>query len=501
MFAGESLSCMSRVAIIGAGLGGLSAASQLIANGYDVTIFERESNVGGRARRVTAQTPKGEYLTEIGPTVFTMLDVARIPFETLGIDMDKRVEMIKVDPSYRGIFADGSSLDWSADKETRFQRITSLAGTDQAQGFEDYVSWLEKLVKVEYDKFVAKNFDSVFDLLKTPGALARLLQMGAFSHMDKRVGKFISDPRLISMSTFQALYAGVTPSQALAVYCIISYMDLVQGVYYPKGGMCAYGEALADAMRDSGVKIHLETNVSKVETLRSGAHRIHSGNANEDFDAVICNADLAYAYPEIFESDMPRRIRNGRYSPSCLVYVVGGSASSHLSNAHHTIHFSKDDKTSFDQLVKTKTMMTNPSFLVSRPTASDPTISPDGTDVFYLLEPCPHLDSQVEFEKNRELHIERMRGHLTKAGIELSRVDCEIFIDPNDWEQQRMFRGTPFSLAHTFFQSGPFRPKNRIKSKPGLFFCGTGTTPGVGIPMVIESGRLSAEVAHKYLVG
>jgi len=490
---------MASVAVIGAGLGGLSCAAHLIGAGHDVTIFEKESSPGGRARRITKNTSSGEYLTEIGPTVFTMLDIAELPFDALDLKMAEHVDMIPVSPSYRGVFRDGSHIDWPHDPNNIFEAIENFAGTSQAEGFDDYVKWLEKLVKVEYDNFVAKNFSSPIDLMDSPGALIKLLQMGAFSKMDKKVSQFISDPRLLSMSTFQALYAGVTPAQALAVYCIISYMDLVQGVFYPKGGMSTYGEALADQIASSGATIHYNATVESVKQLGRNSIEIVSGKQGNIFDAVVSNADLPYSFPQIFDEEMPKKLKRAKYSPSCLIYVVGGKSSVQTGGPHHTICFSGDDNRSYDELVSGKTMMTDPSFLISNPNQTDPSISPEGTNVFYVLEPCPHLDSKTDFNNLRDMHIERMRGHLVKSGVQLERIDAEIFIDPLDWDNSGMFKGTPFSLAHTFFQSGPFRPSNEHKKREGVFFCGTGTTPGVGIPMVIESGRLASEKVNIYL--
>lgn len=490
---------VAAIGIVGAGIGGLSAASSLVGAGHDVTIFEKESSPGGRARRVSQDTAFGNYLTEVGPTVFTMLDVAQLPFETLDSKMDDFVSMIRVDPNYRGQFADGTHLDWPADPNIRFEVLTEFAGEKDADGFEQYVTWLEKLFVVEYENFIARNFGSPLDLLKTPGALVQLVKMGAFSKMDRKVQSFISDPRLISMSTFQSLYAGVTPSQALAIYCIISYMDLVQGVYYPKGGMCSYGEGLADALTHAGAKIHYDTPVQEIRTARGGNHEIMTSSSSEVFDAVICNADLAYAYPEILGEPMPKKVERGLYSPSCLVFVVGGVTKSLKRKAHHEIHFSSNDEKGFKELVESRSMMSDPSFLISSPCVSDPEITPEGSDVFYVLEPCPNLSSQVGFEGQREFHVDRMKGHLSQAGVVFDRIDCELVYDPNDWDGQRMYQGTPFSMAHTFFQSGPFRPKNKVKKRPGLVLCGTGTTPGVGIPMVIESGRLAAKAINDYL--
>jgi phytoene desaturase len=488
---------MSHIGIIGAGLGGLSSAAHLLSQGHQVTIFEQGAYPGGRAAKTLLDTPAGQYLTECGPTVFTMLDTARVPFEALGETMERHVDMIRVDPGYQGRFSDGSVLNWPGHSDGIHKAIASFAGHKEAEGFDDYVQWLEKLVRIEYEPFIAQNFASPLDLMKSPLSLLRLVSMGAFRKMENQVREFIMDERLISMSTFQALYAGVTPHEALAVYCIISYMDLVQGVFYPRGGMHKYAEALAEQCENHGAKINYNTRITQVQTTNGGVE-VQSDGSAEHFDAVICNADLPIAYPKIFGLPVPRRVENAKYSPSCLLYVVGGSATSRRE-AHHTITFARNSKYGFSDLVKDRKMMRDPSFLVSQPTITDPSIAPEGTDVFYVLEPSPHLDSKVDFEDQREAHIERMRGHLAKSGVSFDRTDCEIFIDPTDWERQEMYKGTPFSMAHTFMQSGPFRAKNAVKELPGVFLTGTGTTPGVGIPMVIESGKLAAERVEQFI--
>ncbi len=488
---------MANIAVIGAGIGGLSATAHLLSQGHEVTVFERDSHPGGRSAKRVFNTAHGEYLLECGPAVFTMLETGKMPFVELGQKLEDHVEMIKVDPAYQGRFGDGSVLDWPGNRQDIHQAISQFVSPREAAGFGKYTKWLEKLVEIEYDKFIAANFHKPTDIIKNPISLMRLLQMGAFKKMDKKVRDFLVDERLIAMSTFQALYAGVSPEEALAVYCIISYMDLVEGVYYPKGGMHKYPQALADACSDAGAKFNYDMKVERVSKTSNGIE-VKANSMSDNYDSVICNADLAYAYPQIFGMDMPKKVEKGKYSPSCMLYVVGGKATS-KKEAHHTIHFARNSKYGFNDLVKRRQIMKDPSFLISNPTLTDPTISPEGTDVFYVLEPSPHLDSQVDFAYNREAHQERLKGLLTKGGVTFDRIDCEVFIDPVDWEAQGMYQGTPFSMAHTFFQSGPFRPTNAVKQIPGLFLCGTGTTPGVGIPMVIESGKLAAEKASMFL--
>lgn len=486
-----------KVAVLGAGLGGLSAAAHLASYGYDVTIFEKESSPGGRARRTSIEVGSESFNLDCGPTVFTMLDIARIPFEALGENMNDWVEMKNVNPSYRGVFADGTELNWPSANEKLDQVISDFAGIDEVIGFKKYEKWLNRLYEVEYEPFIAKNYNSVIDLLKQAKPLSMLFFMGAFRKMDKKTKAYLSDERLQLMLTFQSLYAGVTPDQALAIYSIISYMDLIKGVYYPEGGMCAYPERLADACKSAGVKIEYNSEISKVIKQNSKCEIQTNGTA-EIFDAVISNADLPCSYPEIFDLEMPKSVSKGKYSPSCLLYVVGGTFEKKSELAHHNIYFSKNSQKSFDELIKEQTLMSDPSILISNPTYTDKTIAPANKDIFYVLEPSPNLNSNDHFSDSEGIK-QRMKSHLKKAGIGVTQLDCEVLLTPNEWEKQGFYKGTPFSLAHTFLQSGPFRPKNEVKQIPGLFLCGTGTTPGVGIPMVIESGRLAAEKARAYL--
>lgn len=487
------LSNSKKVAVIGAGLGGLSSTAHLLSLGYDVTVFESYSNPGGRARKIV----KDGFPLECGPTVFTMLDVASQPFEALNTTLDKNVNMLSVDPSYRAVFSDDSSILWPNNKEEIHSTISTFSSEEEADRFDVYVKWLKKLVDVEYDAFIARNFTSPVNMIKNTKQLLQLLQMGAFQKMDKVVGKFLKDQRLIDLCSFQSLYAGVTPQQALGVYCVISYMDLIQGVYAPEGGMSQYPEALAATCINAGAKIHYDANVDSI-SKQNNQYKINVNSSSELFDAVVCNADLPMAYPEIFGIEAPKKATEGKYSPSCLLYVVGAKSKLSPDTAHHNIHFSSSTNAAFRDLVDKKVMMDDPSYLVSIPTVTDPSLCADDSNIFYVLEPCPNLDSKEDFADNRQFHKQRMQEHLKNGGYDISSIECEIMLDPLDWQNQKLYKGTPFSLSHTFMQSGPYRLKNYNKALPGVFFAGTATTPGVGIPMVIESGRLSALKVKDY---
>lgn len=329
---------LKKVAVIGAGLGGLSASANLISLGFDVTVFESYSSPGGRARRILKENNGIIYPLECGPTVFTMLDIANQPFESLDQTLSQNVNMLKVDPSYRAVFRDKTEILWPHNRNNIHETISTFSSEEEADRFDIYVKWLKKLVDVEFDTFIARNFTSPLNMAKNIKELYALLSMGAFSKMDKVVNRHLTDSRLIDLCSFQSLYAGVTPKQALGVYCVISYMDLIEGVYAPQGGMSAYPEALATACIESGAKIHYDQKVNSIHK-KNDKYEVLSNGSSEMFDAIVCNADLPMAYPEIFGIEPPKKASKGKYSPSCLLYVIGAKSKLSKNTAHHNIHF------------------------------------------------------------------------------------------------------------------------------------------------------------------
>jgi phytoene desaturase len=488
-----------RTIVIGAGLAGLSAACYLVGGGHDVVVLEREPLVGGRSNRLDL----GGFRFDTGPVVMTMPELLHDPIRAAGSDPERLLTMHRLDPAYRAVYHDGSELEISADMAVLRARIESDFGAENAAGFDRYIAWLEELYHVEFEPFINTNLDSALDLVRKPALAARLLRLGGLRSLDRAVSSFFTDDRLTKIFSFQALYAGVSPADARAVLAVITYMDTVRGVFYPEGGMHAIPRAMQQAAEDGGAEFHTGVTVETILRRSDGAvagvltadgERLHA-------DAVVTTLDLPVAYDRLLpDVPAPRRLRTGAYSPSAVVWHVGATGRPGPHVRHHNIHFGRQWSESFEALIGQGTLMPDPSRLVTVPSVSDPGAAPEGGTAMYVLEPVPHTGAGIDWTSEGPALRERLYAMLEAGGYPTD-IEVEALVTPADWESMGMHLGTPFALAHTFFQSGPFRPPNHERRVPGLVFAGSGTTPGVGIPMVLISGRLAAERVDDYARG
>ncbi len=479
-----------RVVVVGAGLGGLSAALRLAGAGREVVVLERESGPGGRAGRIS----DGGYQLDTGPTVLTMPDLIADAFACVGEDLADWLTLLPLDPVYRAHFPDGSTLDVHSDVERMADEVTRVCGPAEAAGYRRYVEFVTSLYRLEMTGFIDRNLDSPFDLLRP--SLARLAALGAFRRLAPKVASYLSDPRMQRVMSFQSMYAGLSPYDALAVYAVISYMDSVAGVVAPVGGMHAVPLALAAAAEKHGVELRYDVTVTSVDVVNGRACGVVTSDGERvPADVVVLNPDLPIAYRDLLPpSATPRRVRSLTYSPSCFL-LLAGSTASYAGAGHHNIHFGRSWRRVFDELITERRLMSDPSVLVTVPTKTDASLAPDGRHVYYVLVPTPNLSSAVDWRSVGAAYRDSVVAHLETIGYVGfgDAVEVEHVTTPLDWADRGMAGGTPFAAAHTFGQSGPFRPSNLAARVDGVVFCGSGTQPGVGVPMVLLSGRLAAE--------
>jgi phytoene desaturase len=482
-----------RVVVIGAGLGGLSATAHLVGAGHDVTVLERASIPGGRAGLVVG---KG-YRLDNGPTVLTMPELLEQAFQAAGAEMADFVTIKPVDPMYRAVYEDGSELRVWHGRERMTQEIAEVCGGHDAEAFGRFCDWLHRLYHAEMPHYIDANFDSVLDLARPVRAAAEILRLGGLRKLSSVVRRHFDDERLQRIFSFQSMYAGLAPYEALAIYAVITYMDSVRGVFFPEGGMHAMATGLADAVTKAGATIRYDATVTRI-LLASGTQgrvvgvELASGERIAA-DAVVCNPDLPVAYRTLLPGlPSPRAARRGKYSPSCFLWVAGVKGLPPAGAAHHNIHFGRDWDGAFEAIIKRGELMPDPSILVTLHSLDSPDVAPEGCTSLYVLEPTPNLDGRIDWAAERERFEADLRQRVAALGYPTD-VEVEQVWDPLDWEREGMERGTPFALAHTLFQTAAFRPGNLDRRAPGLVFVGSSTLPGVGVPMVLVSGRLAAE--------
>jgi len=499
------------VVVVGAGLAGLSAAMHLSGAGRRVTVLEAEPAPGGRAARVSLPaTGGGTYHLDTGPTVLTMPDLFADCFAALGEQLSDWVTLRPLNPAYRAQFADGTALSVTNDVTAMTERIRIFSGSNgshDADGYQRYVEFVTRLYRLQMRDFIDRNFDSPIDLVGS--SLATLVALRGFSRLAPTVARYFRDERLQRVFSFQAMYAGVSPARALAIYSVISYMDLVEGVFYPVGGMNALPTAMEAAARKAGVEFVFDTKVTavawsgdRVTGLRSLDGRTWSP------DAVVMTPDRPAALELLgrtpHRSMVGRRSVTGRhsaaggpdrtqYSPSCVV-LAAGVKKTWPGAAHHTMNFGHAWSQVFDDLDAGR-LMRDPSYLVSLPSITDPGLAPAGHSSAYVLFPAPNLDhaQPVDWAKVRGPYREHMLKTVENSGYQgfADAIEAELLITPHDWADRGLGAGTPFAAAHTFGQTGPFRSPNAMGDN--VVFAGSSTTPGVGVPMVLISGRLAAE--------
>lgn len=479
-----------RIVVVGAGLAGLATALRLRGAGREVTVVERAAGPGGRAGRVE----RGGYALDTGPSVFTAPEILADTLGAVGEKLEERLDLVPLETTYRAQFGDGSQLDVHADPEAFAAEVAALCGPDEAAALRRYLADLTELYRLQLGTFIDRNLDSPLDLLRPE--LWRLARRGGFGRLSSHVGRYFADDRLRRLFSFQSLYAGVSPFRAIAAYAVIAQLDIGAGVWHPMGGIAAIPKALADAATEAGVDFRYGAAVDQLETSGGRVTAVRTGGERLPADAVVVTTDQPHTLvPGL------RPPRRPAYSPSCVALHLGVRAEL-ADQAHHTISFGNSWRGVFDELTRDGRPMTDPSLLVSMPSRTDRSLTPDGAQVLSIVAPTPNLDRRSGGNpdldwtaigpryRDEVLTTLEDRGWTGLTGA----IEVEEMATPRDWAAQGMAAGTPFALAHTFGQTGPFRPPTLPRSGPeNVVLAGSSVQPGVGVPMVLISGRLAAE--------
>ncbi len=495
----SSLKSGKRVIIIGAGPGGLSAGMLLASKGYSVDIFEKEDRVGGR----NSYFKLGDYVFDIGPTFLMMKDVLENIFEKSGKRLEDFVETVKLDPMYRLKFADGRELYPSPDREKMKQTMENFS----PGSFSGYLKYLER-ESVKYDRLIpclSIPYGKISDFF-SKNLLRALPYLDAHLSLYGVLTRYFDDPDIRIAFTFQAKYIGMSPWTAPGLFSIISYIEHGGGIYHVTGGLNRLSHGMAEACKESGGNIHLNSPVKELIVENKTAKGVMLENGKiKNADYVIINADFAHAMTNIVDKKSRRKWSDEKLAGmdySCSTFMLYLGVNKEFKDIpHHSIIFADDYKKNIDEITELKTLSEDFSFYVQNASVSDTTLAPEGKSTIYVLVPVPNKKGAVDWSREKQnLRNKIINALETRGGYtDLSKnIEEEKIVTPDDWvNEHSVYLGATFNLAHSIKQMLYFRPHNEFEEFKNCYLVGGGTHPGSGLPTIYESGKISAELIMK----
>ena len=484
-----------RVGIVGAGPGGLAAGCLLQARGFAVEIFEALDKPGGR----NGELEVDGFKFDIGPTFFLMPDILKGIFDSCGSNMESYVDLKEVDPFYVLKYEDGSELRPCFKAEETAKEISKFSRHDAIR-FLNFKRAQKKKFQAIFPS-LQKAFHGPADLLDREVFRALpFLNLG--SVYDELAGSF-EDERVRLAFTFQAKYLGMSPFECPSLFSILSHIEHDQGVWHPIGGCNKITLGLSRLFEDLGGTLHLSCPVKKVITDQRTVRGVETASGAECyFDEVIMNADFAYGMENLFSASSRKSYNDEKISKlrlSCSTFMLYLGLDKVLDWDHHSIFFAQNYRKNVRELSE-GTLSTDFSFYVHNPSRMDPTRAPSGKSALYVLVPVPNLRGEIDWKREKEPFRKRIYAEIQKrTGCDLEKhILSEKIVSPLEWEKDfRVYKGAVFSLAHNLEQMLFMRPRNKFQDFNNLYLVGGGTHPGSGLPTILQSAIISADLLTK----
>jgi phytoene desaturase len=485
----------TRVGIVGAGPGGLTSAMILAKRGFDVTVFERKNQVGGR----NGPLRLGDYTFDTGPTFLMMKYILEAMFAEAGHRVEDHLEIKQVDPLYRLKFGNVELMPSADRKVTREQIRKHFPGNEAG---------LDAFMDAEKRRFeylfpcLQKDYGSLGDYLD-PVFLKALPRMSLGRSMFQNLGRYFDNDDLKLCFTFQSKYLGMSPWTCPAFFTMLSYIEHAHGVYHVTGGLNRISQAMADVTRANGGTIRLETPVKQLWVEgRAVRGVVLEDGAQEPFDDVVLNADFGHAMETLAPPGAVRKYAPGKlkkWKLSCSTFMIYlGLNKTYPGIPHHSIVFADDYQRNVADITDRGTVSEDASFYVQNASVTDPTLAPEGRSTIYILVPCPNTRAGIDWPAKAEsyanhiLDLAETRGGY--AGLR-ENVEEKKIVTPAHWvDDYGVYEGATFNLAHTMLQTLYFRPHNRFEELEHCYLVGGGTHPGSGLPTIYESGRISSNL-------
>ncbi len=484
---------MPSVLVIGAGIGGIATAARLAQRGYRVTLVEKRGRAGGRCDRLIKE---GHHF-DTGPTLLVMPQVFAQTFADLGERMERHLDLRRVDPTYHVHFDDGTTLLLSSDLNAMQAQLEAIE-PGSFGGYLRYLSEGHLHYKLAFPNLAERNFRSLPEFLSLKNLLLIFRLKLLTNHYD-HIASYFHDPRLKAAFTFQDMYMSLSPFEAPAMYSLLQYTELADGIWFPMGGMYRIVEALTGIAQRTGVQFSYDTPVDRINCDGSQVTGVTLADGRQiQADIVVANADLPYVYRRLLPDDgMARRLERKAYACSTVMFCWGVDRRCPQLGPHN-LFLAKDYRQSFDGALKDLTVSDEPSFYVHVPTYIDPSLAPEGQETLVVVVPAGHMDDAVPQDwtvirsRTRRVVLER----LAQVGVRdlEEHIKFEVSYVPPDWKRRyNLSKGSIFGLGHNLAQMGYLRPRNRHAHYRNLYFVGASTHPGSGLPAVLLSARLTTE--------
>jgi phytoene desaturase len=481
------------VIVIGAGIGGLTAATHLARAGLHVTVLEKNARPGGRCDRLS----RAGHHFDTGPTLFVMPRLYEAEFRALGSSTRERLDLQRVDPTYHLVFDDGSQLALTSDMKSMQEQLEAI----QPGSFEGLLRYLQegdRHYRLTLDKLVNRDFRRASDFINVRN-LDLIFRLKPLVNHYANMTAYFDRPRLKAAFTFQDIYMGLSPFDAPATFSMMPYAELAHGVWYPKGGMYSIVETLTDLARQAGVEFSFNSTVERIDTNSTHAQGVLLADGQRlDADVVLANADLPYVYQKLLPQDgMAESLSRKRFSCSVISFFWGVDKT-YENLGPHTLFLADDYRANFDSIERDLGLPANPSLYLHAPARLDPSMAPPGQDTLTAIVPVGHLSDHggqdwAELRDQARQHVFRRLRTLGITDIE-AHIKFEETYTPPSWRKRyNLVKGATHGLSHRLTQMAYLRPSNRHPRYHNLYFVGASTHPGTGVPTAMVSGRLVAE--------
>jgi len=480
---------MSKVVVVGAGFGGIAAALRMRAKGYDVQLIDQCERLGGRAQQFNIEG----FIFDAGPTVVTAPFLLEELFMLFDKQMKNYIDLVPVEPWYRFVYPDGSHFDYGGTIEQTLDKIEQIEPADKA-GYLALLAQSEAIFDVGFTQLSDKPFHKITSML---GQVPALIKLKCYRTVWQMVCAFLKNDKLRQAFSIQPLLVGGNPFATTSIYSLIHFLERKWGVHFAMGGTGAIVNGLEKLMREQGIEIILNTSVTNITIEHNKVSRVHTSNGDFECDKLISNIDPKFLYQHLIPKENQRlsaKIKTKHAKLSMGLFVLHfGTTKKYPDVVHHTIWLGKRYEDLLTDIFDKQILADDFSLYLHRPTATDPSMAPQGCDSFYVLAPVPNKQANVDWDKQQEDYADKIIKALEDTIMpDLSTCIVHRFAKtPSDFEVDfSSVDGSGFSIAPSFQQSAWFRFHNQAEGPENLYLCGAGTHPGAGLPGVLSSAKV-----------